>query len=228
MVCVRTRAGSRSRARTAPFTTPTRCRRLTRSSRRTSASCSSEHRKPNPTSPALCGRTNTRTESDGVIDNGARLGRTRHNGARVNSAHYRAWVTEGWLRRPAQLGGHAGQDLTTALPRSQTHSIRLPDLLGCRPDQIDHLGRMRNHRHVVRIDLDHGGAHPLGEKPLRVRWNGLVTLGDEVPRRKGLPRDLAHHFPERADGQGLLRRKHYLGLDGIDVAGKVTDEVVLG
>src|SRR5437879_4539692 len=68
MVCVRTRAGSPSRARTAPFTTPIRCRRLTRSSRRTSASCSSEHRKRNPTTPAPCGRTNTRTDPDGVVD----------------------------------------------------------------------------------------------------------------------------------------------------------------
>src|SRR5206468_9636700 len=42
-------------------------RRLTRSSLRTSASCSSEHRKPNPTSPALCGKTNTRTDSDRLI-----------------------------------------------------------------------------------------------------------------------------------------------------------------
>src|SRR6266566_1932961 len=64
MVCVRIRAGSPSRGRTAPSTTPTPCRRLTRSSRRTSASCSSEHRKPNPTSRAPCGRTNTRTDSD--------------------------------------------------------------------------------------------------------------------------------------------------------------------
>src|SRR2546430_8677529 len=64
MVCVRIRAGSPSRGRTAPSTTPTRCRRLTRSSRRTSASCSSEHPKPNPTSRALGGRTNTRTDSD--------------------------------------------------------------------------------------------------------------------------------------------------------------------
>src|SRR5438876_4730819 len=183
MVCVRTRAGSPSRARTALFTTPTRCRRLTRLSRRTSASCSSEHRKPNPTTPTPCGRTNTRTDRRGPS------GAAR------------------WPRRTRSK---------TALPRSKTHSIRSPDLLGGRLDQTDHIVRMRNHRQVVRIDLDHSGAPPLGEKPLRVRWNSLVTLGDEVPRHKGLPRDLAHHFLECADGQRLLRCKQYLGLDGID------------
>jgi predicted dithiol-disulfide oxidoreductase (DUF899 family) len=44
--CARTRAGSLSRARTGPSTTRTRCRRPTRSSRRTSASCSTERRRP--------------------------------------------------------------------------------------------------------------------------------------------------------------------------------------
>src|SRR5438876_10636052 len=80
MVCVRTRAGSPLRARTAPFITPTRCLRLTRSSRRTSASCSSEHRKPNPTTPTPCGRTNTRTDSDRVV---GRARRCRRRSSRV-------------------------------------------------------------------------------------------------------------------------------------------------
>src|SRR5438552_1665068 len=80
MVCVRARAGSLSRARTAPFITPTRCLRLTRSSRRTSASCSSEHRKPNPTTPTPCGRTNTRTDSDRVV---GRARRCRRRSSRV-------------------------------------------------------------------------------------------------------------------------------------------------
>jgi hypothetical protein len=40
--------------------TPTRCRRPTRSSRPTSASCSNERRKPSPPNPAPGGRTNTR------------------------------------------------------------------------------------------------------------------------------------------------------------------------
>src|SRR5437870_8213900 len=52
-------------------TTPTRCRRLTRSSRRTSASCSSERRNPNPPNPAPGGRTNTRTDSDHVVEAGS-------------------------------------------------------------------------------------------------------------------------------------------------------------
>ena len=62
--CARTRAGSPSRARTAPSTTPTRCRRPTRSSRPTPASCSTERRKPSPRSRAPGGRTSTRTESE--------------------------------------------------------------------------------------------------------------------------------------------------------------------
>ena len=49
--CARTRAGSPSRARTGPSTTPTPCRRPTRSSRRTSASCSSERRSRRPAEP---------------------------------------------------------------------------------------------------------------------------------------------------------------------------------
>src|SRR5256885_355477 len=80
MVCVRTRAGSPSRARTAPFITPTQCLHLTRSSRGTSAACSSEHRKPNPTTPTPCGRTNTRTDSDRVV---GRARRCRRRSSRV-------------------------------------------------------------------------------------------------------------------------------------------------
>ena len=64
--CARTRAGSPSRARTAPSTTPTPCRRPTRSSRRTSASCSSERRNPSPPSPARGGRTSTRTDAEQI------------------------------------------------------------------------------------------------------------------------------------------------------------------
>ena len=56
-------SGSPSRAMTARCTTPTPCRRLTRSSRPTTASCSSERRKRNPPNPARGGRTNTRTET---------------------------------------------------------------------------------------------------------------------------------------------------------------------
>lgn len=49
-------------------TTPTRCRHLTRSSRPTTASCSSERRKRNPPSPAPGGRTNIPTETNRVVD----------------------------------------------------------------------------------------------------------------------------------------------------------------
>src|SRR5260370_3997983 len=64
MASARTRAGSPSRVRTALSTTPTPCRRLTRSSRPTSASCSSERRKRTPSRRAHCGRTNTPTEAN--------------------------------------------------------------------------------------------------------------------------------------------------------------------
>src|SRR6266511_3011967 len=70
MGCARARAGSLLRARTGPSTTPTPLWRPTRSLRRTTASCSSERRKPNPPSPALGGRTSTRTDADRV---GSRL-----------------------------------------------------------------------------------------------------------------------------------------------------------
>ena len=75
MGCARTRAGSPSRARTGPSTTRTRCRRPTRSSRRTSACCSTEHRKHSPRSPALGGRTSTRTDADSTsVREATRLG----------------------------------------------------------------------------------------------------------------------------------------------------------
>src|SRR5260370_5085528 len=64
MASARTRAGSRARVRPALATTPTPCRRLTRSSRPTSASCSSERRKRTPSRRAHCGRTNTPTEAN--------------------------------------------------------------------------------------------------------------------------------------------------------------------
>ena len=60
--CARTRASSPSRATTGPSTTPTRCRRPIRSSRRTTRSCSSERRSPSPRSPAPGARTSTRTD----------------------------------------------------------------------------------------------------------------------------------------------------------------------
>src|SRR5436190_18741009 len=63
MVCVRIRAGSPSRSRTAPSTTPTRCRRPTRSSRRTSTSWKSGFRSPHRSSSSRGERTSTRTDN---------------------------------------------------------------------------------------------------------------------------------------------------------------------
>ena len=57
--CARTPASSPSRARTGASTTPTRCRRPIRSSRRTTRSCSSERRSLGPRSPAPGARTST-------------------------------------------------------------------------------------------------------------------------------------------------------------------------
>ena len=62
--CARTRAGSPSRARTGPSTTPTPCRRPTRSSRRTSASWRSGCRSRHRSSSSRGARTSTRTDAD--------------------------------------------------------------------------------------------------------------------------------------------------------------------
>ena len=60
--CGRTRVSSRSRARTGPSITPTRCRRPIRSSRRITPRCSNERRRLRPTSSAPGARTNTQTD----------------------------------------------------------------------------------------------------------------------------------------------------------------------
>src|SRR5258706_6539795 len=84
------------------------------------------------------------------------------------------------------------ETLSLALSGDRGKRLRSRDLLDRSLDQLDHLIRMRNHRQVVRVDLDDDGAHALCEKALRVWRNGLVSLGDEVPRRNGLPGRLAH------------------------------------
>ena len=53
-------------------------------------------------------------------------------------------------------------------------------------------------------------------------------LGDQVPRRQGLPCRDAHHVAERPAGQRLLHGPHHVGVDRVDVGGEVLDEVVLG
>jgi hypothetical protein len=60
--CARHPATSRSRGRTEASTTPTPCRRRTRSSRRSSTCCSIERRSRSPTSRATTARTSTRTD----------------------------------------------------------------------------------------------------------------------------------------------------------------------
>src|SRR4029077_6657173 len=86
---------------------------------------------------------------------------------------------------------------------------------------------MRNHRQVVRVDLDDRGAHALREKALRVWRNGLISLSNEVPRRNGLPSRLAHRLPECARGERLLHRKHDFRVDRINVTREVIEEIVL-
>src|SRR2546425_948491 len=74
-------------------------------------------------------------------------------------------------------------DLKTGLPRRRTHSIRLLDLLCGRLDQIDHLGRMRNHRRVVGV-LGAGGAGclPPGGRQTGAKNGTPATLGALLPR----------------------------------------------
>src|ERR1700704_6277465 len=62
MACARARASSPSRARTEACSTRTRSWRLIGSSRRTTRSCSTEHRRVGPRSLARGGRTNTPTD----------------------------------------------------------------------------------------------------------------------------------------------------------------------
>src|SRR6266513_2615780 len=145
MVCVRTRAGSPSRARRAPFTTPTRCRRLTRSSRRTSASCSSEHRKPNPTSPAPCGRTNTRTDSE-IAPN-----------ANVRTFRPTPIIPPHLLRpgtgRPSAVSPHVGEDDGDKLLPGEASSAHSGDVDDARRwlETYDELCRLK---HKILTDLE--------------------------------------------------------------------------
>src|SRR4029077_16261014 len=57
--------------------------------------------------------------------------------------------------------------------------------------------------------------------------NGLVSLGNEVPRSNGLPSRLAHRLPECACCERLLHSKHEPGLDRIDVTREMIDEIGL-
>ncbi len=100
--------------------------------------------------------------------------------------------------------------------------------LGRLLDEPDDSLGMRDHRDMAGGDLDHGGAHSLGKLRLRLRRNGLVVFGDEIPRGKRLPCRGSHHVAERGPGQSLLHGVHDLRLDGVDVGSEVIDEIVLG
>jgi Bacterial protein of unknown function (DUF899) len=97
--------------RTGPSTTPTRSRRRTRSSRPTSAYCSSERRKHNPPSPAAGGRMSTRSDADRVgsrLITGAAVGRgPKVPGPRRFSPDAGRPFTS-WLKHSADVGGLAG------------------------------------------------------------------------------------------------------------------------
>ena len=64
--------------------------------------------------------------------------------------------------------------------------------------------------------------------PLGVRRNRLVVRGDDKPRRQRLPRRLAHRVVEGTHRDGLLDRVENPGLSGIQIAGEMVDEIVLG
>ena len=111
--------------------------------------------------------------------------------------------------------------------RSSPGLRSLPNGLGGGLDELGHLVGVGDHRHVAGRDLDRGGAHALGEQPFGSRRDGLVVRGDQEPGRQGLPGRDTHHVLQGGGGQRLLDRVHDLGLDRVDVAGEVLQEVVL-
>src|SRR5205814_2738019 len=96
-----------------------------------------------------------------------------------------------------------------------------------RLDELHHVLRVGDHRHVARRDFDGGGPHAPGEQTLGIGRERLVVRGDQEPGRQRFPGRNTHHVLEGGRGQSLLHRVHDPGLHRIHVSREVVYEVVL-
>ena len=67
---------------------------------------------------------------------------------------------------------------------------------GSRLDELHHVIRVRDHRHVVGRDFDDGCTHAISEQTLSIGRDRLVAIGDQEPGRVLFPCGDAHHVLE--------------------------------
>src|SRR5688572_26231820 len=102
-----------------------------------------------------------------------------------------------------------------------TTSTESSSLLRCRTlqsglrgflDDPDNSGRVRRERHVTRVHLARGGAHPARELALQDGIDGLVLARDQIPARELLPCRRLEHLAEDLRVDRLLARRHHAAL----------------
>src|SRR5260370_32644566 len=94
-------------------------------------------------------------------------------------------------------------------------------------DELHHVLRVGDHRHVARRDFDGGGTHTPGEQTLGIGRERLVIRGDQVPGWQRFPGRNTYHVLEGGRGQRLLHSVHDPGLHRVHVSRAVVHEVGL-
>src|SRR6266511_538283 len=211
MGCARARAGSLLRARTGPSTTPTPLWRPTRSSRRTTTSCSSERREPNPPSPAPGGRTSTRTDAGSSSSRAS----TRTD---AGSSSSRASKEEPFLRSEvscpleaacgceAQVGAEGVADRADEpVGAARREAVLPPDVEHLHAGSVPADPRFDPADETVAED---DREHVIPPSALCRREKALphVVEGEQTREQGGVPQQRVERGDER-DGGGRLRRR---------------------
>src|SRR6185369_5762795 len=95
--------------------------------------------------------------------------------------------------------GDVGRRGKARLAPTEELTLARGSRFGCLLNQLGNFVRVRNHRHVTRLDFDSGSTHTLSEQTLGIGRNSLVVGRDHVPRWQRFPGRDIHHFTEDGD-----------------------------